>query len=67
MDSLLKWANKHSRGHDHIHPIDDYGETLADGLGFCALVYASAPLPPPPCPLDPRSPDLSHAIYNPSL
>lgn len=40
MDGLLKWCNKHTRGHDHIRPVEDYAESWADGLGFCALMYS---------------------------
>jgi hypothetical protein len=43
LEPLLRWANNHTRGHSHIHPIEDYDETLASGLGFCALVYAYFP------------------------
>lgn len=42
-DGLLKWAIKNTRGHDHIKPVEDFGESWKNGLGFAALAYAYLP------------------------
>jgi len=42
-DGIMKWANRVCRGHDHIIPPNDYEESWADGLCFCALFYAYFP------------------------
>jgi hypothetical protein len=42
-DGILKWANRVCRGHDHVTPPNDYEESWADGLCFCALFYAYFP------------------------
>jgi len=38
--ALLRWANKLTRGHDHVRPVDDLTTSWADGTAFCALIYA---------------------------
>jgi len=42
-DYILSWANKYTRGHDNIKPVDNLTDAFADGMAFCALLHTWFP------------------------
>jgi len=42
-DHLIPWANKFTRGHDNVRPVENFTDSWADGLAFCALLHTWFP------------------------
>jgi len=42
-DHLIPWANKYTRGHDNIRPVETLTASWAAGLAFCALLHTWFP------------------------
>jgi len=42
-DHLIPWASKYTRGHDQLRPVENFTDSWADGLAFCALLHTWFP------------------------
>jgi hypothetical protein len=42
-DHLIPWANKYTKGHDSVRPVENFNDSWADGMAFCALMHTWFP------------------------